>query len=71
MWRYQNREWYLVDRSKVQAQVIVKRDAKIAEVHPVNIWKDHVNNDKVSAFPLFDAKEELSPQSLLLVEKVK
>jgi hypothetical protein len=71
MWRNQNREWYLIDRSKLQAQVITKRDAKIAEIHPVNLWKDHVNADKISAFPLFEAKEELSPQSLMLAEKVK
>jgi hypothetical protein len=35
MWRYQNREWYRIDRSKLQAQLIVKRDAKLAAIQPV------------------------------------
>ena len=37
----------------------------------VNLWIDHINNDAPSAIPLFDAKDELPPGSLMLVSKVK
>lgn len=70
-WRYENREWRKIDRSRLQAQVIVKRDDKLAEIRPVNLWIDHVNNDAISATPLFGVKEELSPGNLLPLAKVK
>jgi hypothetical protein len=70
-WRYENREWRKIDRSRLQAEVIVKRDDKIAEVRPVNLWTDHINNDAVSAIPLLGEKEELSPGNLLPLTKVK
>jgi hypothetical protein len=70
-WRYENREWRKIDRSRLQAQVIVKRDDKIAEIRPVNLWTDHTNNDAISATPLFGEKEELSPGDLLPIAKVK
>ena len=70
-WRYENREWRKIDRSRLQAQVIVKRDDKIAEIRPVNLWTDHTNNDAGSATPLFGDKDELAPGNLLPVAKVK
>jgi hypothetical protein len=70
-WRYENRTWRLIDRSRLQAQVIVKRDDSVAEIRPVNLWTDHTNNDAISATPLFGEKEELSPGNLLPVAKVK
>lgn len=70
-WRYENRTWYKIDRSKLQAQVIIKRDDKLAEVHPINLWMDHVNNDEITATPVFDLKEEPEVQNLLLITKVK
>lgn len=72
MWRYQNRTWYLIDRSRLQAQVIVKLDDKLAAVRPINLWTDHVDGDKLSAIPMEDdPKREVDPTLLLLAEKVK
>src|SRR4029450_13303813 len=31
-WRYENRTWRLIDRSRLQAQVIIKRDDSVAEI---------------------------------------
>jgi hypothetical protein len=70
-WRYENRTWRLIDRSRLQAQVIVKRDASVAEIRPVNLWTDHANNNAISATPLFGDKEELSPGNLLPTAKIK
>jgi hypothetical protein len=70
-WRYENREWRKIDRSRLQAEVVVKRDDKHAEMRPVNLWTDHVNNDAPSAIPVFDVKDEPSPGNLLLLAKVK
>jgi myosin heavy subunit len=69
-WRYENREWRKIDRSRIQAQVIVKRDDKLAEVRPINLWTDHMNNDAPSATALYGEKDELPPSSLMLVSKV-
>ena len=51
--------------------MIIKRDDKVAEVHPINMWIDHMKSDAITAFPLYEAKEELQPGSLMLIAKVK
>lgn len=71
MWRLENRTWYLIDRSRLQAQVIVKHDDKLAVIRPVNLWIDHVAGDKQTAFPMDDLKAELEPSRYIQVEKVK
>lgn len=70
MWRYQN-SWYLIDRSKLQAQVIVKHDDKLAVIRPINMWIDHQANDERRAFPLDEAQDELPPNRYLPLERVK
>lgn len=72
MWRYQNREWYLVDRSKLQVQLIVKHDDSLAVIRPIDIWIDHAAGDKkiASAFHS-DAKAELQPNEYLKRDRVK
>lgn len=72
MWRLQNTTFYKIDRSRLQAQVIVRHDEKLAVIRPVNLWTDHLEGDALSAIPMHtDAKEELDPQSFLLSEKLK
>jgi len=71
MWRLQNRTWYKIDRSQLQAQVLVKHDDKLAVIRPVNLWIDHIDNDKPSAIPLYDIKDEIQPMNLVLLSKVK
>ncbi len=70
-WQYSNGTWYKVDHSKLQAQLIIKYDDKLAVNQPVDLWKDHLSNDEVKAYPFRSMKDELSPQAFLLLEKVK
>ena len=51
--------------------MLVKHDDKLAVIRPVNLWIDHVSNDKQSAFPMDGLKDELPPHRYLLLEKVK
>jgi len=72
MWRYSNSAWYLVDRSRLQAQLIVRVDDRLAVIRPIDLWIDHVSNDAKSANPLHSGVEEvLSASSFLLLDKVK
>ena len=70
MWRYQN-SWYFIDRSKLQAQLIVKHNDKLAVIRPINLWIDHTSNDEYKAFPMDGIRDDLIPQRFMLVEKVK
>ncbi len=71
MWRYSNGTWYFIDRSRLQAQVIVKHDKKLAVIRPVNLWVNHASNDTMTATPLDGLKDELQPRRFLLLGKVK
>ncbi|MBC7783947.1 MAG: hypothetical protein H7144_08905 [Burkholderiales bacterium] len=69
-WRYQN-EWYLIDQSTLQAQLLVKEDGKLAVIRPINLWKKHLENDTISAGPMDAKADELPPDRYLLLDKVK
>ncbi len=71
MWRNQTGSWYKVDHSKLQVQLIVKHDAKLAVIRPINLWKDHLSNDEIKAFPFHEEGAELQPHNFLLLEKAK
>ncbi len=71
MWRNQTGSWYKIDRSKLQVQLIVKHDDKLAVVRPIDLWKNHLSSDQIKAFPFHEKDAELQPQEFLLLEKVK
>ncbi len=71
IWRNQTGSWYKIDRSKLQVQLIVKHDDTLAAIEPINLWKNHLKGDTIKAFPLHERGEELRPQSLMSLEKVK
>jgi hypothetical protein len=71
LWRNQTGTWYKIDRSKLQVQLIVEHDDRLAVVRPVNLWKDHLSNDQIKAFPFHSIKDELQPMSFLPKDKVK
>lgn len=71
LWRYENRTWRKIDRSKVQVQLAVKQDDRLAALRAINLWKDHLSGDKLSAFPLDDSPKESDPRFLLLIEKTR
>ena len=69
--RWENRTWRPIDRSNLQAQLLVKQDDKRAVIRPINLWIDHLNNHQLTAIPMDDAKDELPPQRILLIERIK
>lgn len=71
LWRQQSDSWYKIDRSKLQAQLIVAHDAKLAAIRPIDLWMDHLNGDRITASPIQTSKEDVRPQDLLPLEKVK
>lgn len=70
-WEWFDGGFYKVDYSRVQAQLIIKRDGKTAVIQPVNVRKDHLKGDKLTGHPMRSGDEEVEPQSILLLEKVK
>lgn len=70
-WDYSNGTWYKVDRSKLQAQVIIKYDDRLAVNQPVNLRRDHLSNDNLTGFPFRTKDEELLPRAFILLSKVK
>jgi hypothetical protein len=71
LWRHQTDSWYKIDRSKLQVQLLVGHDDKLAVVQPIDLWKNHLEADTITASPLHEKATELSPQDFLLLGKVK
>lgn len=60
------------DNSRIQIQLIVAdSNPNLAVIRPVNIWKNHTNNDKVTAYNFRSIKDKLQPNEYLLRNKVK
>lgn len=71
MWRLQNTTWYKIDRSRLQAQVLVAKDDKLAVIRPVNLWIDHISNDKRTATNFDEAAGDVEPRRMLLRDKIR
>lgn len=69
-WSEGNRAWEKVDRSQLQASVIVRLDDTKALRCVVNLVKNLMENDRVRAYP-WEKPEKPSPQFILLLENVK
>ncbi|MEM1212566.1 MAG: hypothetical protein AAGI68_09745 [Planctomycetota bacterium] len=70
-WRLQNTTWYKYDSSRVQPQVVVKHSDTLAAIRPVNVYKRHLEGDRLNAV-MFDGKDdEIPPARLLPLAKVK
>jgi len=70
-WRNQTGDWYQIDRSTVQVQLIVKHSDTLAVIRPINLWKNHLEDDRITAAPFHEKGEELQPHSFVLLRKVK
>ena len=71
MWRRQGNTWYRIDRSRLQAQLIVGYDAATAVIRPVDLWIDHQAGDERTAVPMDAPKDPVPPHRLLRRELVK
>lgn len=63
--------WEKVDKSFIQGHVIVKQDDKTAVIHYVNLVKDHLANDQITAHFFEDPKLEPDVSRKLAAAKVK
>ena len=70
-WEIQNRTLYKLDRSRLQGYVIVALDANLAVRHSINLVKDHIDGDKISAGFLNDPKAEPVLADQILRSKLK
>ncbi len=71
LWRWENREWRFIDRSRLQVQLILKQDDKLAVNRPVNFTKDHTAGDKIVSYPFDSKTDEVPPQRLYLLGNIK
>ncbi len=70
-WRWSGDSFSKFDSSHLQIQLLVKQDEKLAVIRPINLYKNHLQGDTISASPLDGAKDELPPQRYLPIEKIK
>ena len=70
-WEWSNGAFYKIDASKVQVQLIIQHDDKLAVIRPVNLYKNHLKGDTVNAYPMDTIDEQLQPRRYLMLEKVK
>ena len=70
-WEIQNRTATKVDRSRIQGWVLVEQDAKTVVRHSINLFKDHLNGDRITAVFVSDPKEQPDLSNVLLKERAK
>ncbi len=70
-WRWWRDAFRKVDRSHLQIQLLVRHDDKLAVIRPINIYKNHLKGDTLTAFPFNEVGQELGPDFYLPLEKVK
>lgn len=70
-WVWGTGEWYKVDKSKLQAQLLVAHDEKLAVIRPINLVMDHLSNDTLSAWAMDTVDEELPPHRYVKRDKIK
>lgn len=63
-WSDGSESWYMVDFSKIQILVAAAKDAQTAILYPVNITKDHSDNEKLEV----DAKTDREANAIFLQE---
>lgn len=70
-WQLIHTTWYREDISRLQAQLILKHDDRLAVIRPINLRMNHDKGDTITAFPMDELKDELIPARFLLLDKVK
>ncbi len=70
-WRYSSGQFYRVDGSRLQVLVFVKANDDLAVCRPVNLYKNHLKGDAVSATPMDSPKDELPPHRYYLLRHIQ
>lgn len=70
-WEWFDGTFYKIDVSRVQVQLVIKYDDRLAVIRPINIKMDHLAGDTLTGHPLWSFEDEVSPRSLMLLENVE
>ncbi|WP_442890082.1 hypothetical protein [Congregicoccus parvus] len=71
LWRWSGSQWYKIDRSRMQLQLIVRHDETLALMRAINVWKDHLAGDEITATPLWEPHEGMEPMNFLPIDRVQ
>lgn len=55
----------------MQLQLIVRHDGELALMRAIDIWKDHLAGDEITATPLWEPHEGMEPMNFLPLAKAK
>lgn len=69
-WTWHNGSFSKSDLSRVQVQLVIQHDDKLAVIQPVNVHKNHLSGDTLTGHPMRSGDETPPPQAFLLLEKV-
>ncbi len=70
-WDWRAGAFHKVDISRIQGHVVVKKDAATALVYHINLLKDHLAGDTITAYLFNDLKAEPDVTMKLAVKNVK
>ncbi len=70
-WEVQNRTLYKVERSQIQGFVLVSHDGNSVACYHVQIRRDHIDNDRTTAWLMDDPSQTPEPRQLILASKLK
>lgn len=70
-WQWSNGAFYKIDSSSVQVQLLIKHDDKLAVVRPINLYKNHLKADTLTASPMDTIDEDLIPQRYVVRDKLQ
>lgn len=70
-WEWFDGTFYKIDSSRIQVQLVIKHDDRLAVIRVINVVKDHLAGDTLKGMPLWSFEDEIAPSSLMLLEKVK
>ncbi len=69
-WEIQNRVLYEVDQSRLQGFVVVAHDEKTFACRHIQLNRDHINNEKTTAWNLSVVQSPPTPMELILKSKL-
>ncbi len=69
-WEVQNRTIYKVERSQLQGFVLIPNDAHTAACYRIQIRRDHIDNNRTSAWLLDDPAKAVEPRQLIVVSNL-
>lgn len=69
-WEWFDGAFHKIDLSRMQVQLVVRHDDRLAVMRPVNVHRDHMKGDSLSGHPLFAFDEPIPPRQLLLLQNV-